>query len=518
MNRMKKNRARCLAVLGTGSDVGKSIVVAALCRIFSDLGVRVAPFKAQNMSNNSFVTLDGGEVGRAQVVQAEAAGIEPHTDMNPVLLKPCTDTGAQLVLHGRTVGNREAAVYFKDTSGLFREAKESLRRLRASHDLIIMEGAGSCAEVNLRARDFVNFRMAHAAKAPVILVADIDRGGVFAQIVGTLAVIPPKDLARLRGIIINKFRGDASLFREGISWIEQHTGLPVLGLIPYVRHMEIDSEDGVPLDIITDPPFDAVSGKFALAVIRLPHISNFTDFAPFGSDPSLALHYLARPRSLHGYAVVILPGTKNVRADLEWIRYTGWVDKINAYAAHGGCIVGICGGYQMLGTKILDPYGVEGSPGMTEGLRLLDVSTSLTKKKVLTRVKGIRETDREEVEGYEIHMGRTRRGAGTDYAFQIIVRQGRDVDICDGATSPNGRVWGTYIHGLFDRPGFRTAFLKRLDARYVPPSNPYDLQSGFKETQYRLLADHFRSHLDMDRLMEIAFGGNIPRLRKETAL
>jgi adenosylcobyric acid synthase len=493
-------------------------VAAALCRIFSDMGICVAPFKAQNMSNNSFVTLDGGEMGRAQVVQAEAAGIQPHTDMNPVLLKPSTDTGAQLVLHGRVVGNREAAEYFRDTTALFREAKASLRRLRASHDLIVMEGAGSCAEVNLRARDFVNFRMAHAAEAPVILVADIDRGGVFGQIVGTLAVIPEEDRARLRGIIINKFRGDAALFTDGIAWIEQHTGLPVLGLVPYFRHIEIDSEDGVPLDIIVDPAFEPVSGKLALAVIRLPHISNFTDFAPFGRDPSLALHYLARPRSLHGYAAVILPGSKNVRADLEWMRRTGWDVKVDTYAAGGGRIVGICGGYQMLGTEIRDPHGVEGAPGMTEGLRLLDVATTLAKRKVLARASGVRETDGEEVEGYEIHMGRTRRRTGVHHAFRITVRQGRGVDVLDGAAGPDGRIWGTYIHGLFDRPGFRTAFLRGLDPHYAPHSNPSALQSDFKESQYRLLADHFRSHLDMDRLVKIAFAGKTPRFHTEKAL
>lgn len=514
MNRAGKNQARCLAVLGSGSDVGKSIVVAALCRIFADMGLRVAPFKAQNMSNNSFVTPDGGEMGRAQVVQAEAAGIEPHTDMNPVLLKPCTDTGAQVVLHGRPVGNRGAAEYFTDTTPLFREARSSLARLRASHDLVVMEGAGSCAEVNLRDRDFVNFRMAHAAAAPVILVADIDRGGVFAQIVGTLAVIPPRDRKRVRGIVINKFRGDPALFRDGMAWIERRTGLPVLGLIPYFRHIEIDSEDGVPLDIIVDPPHEAGHGKISMAVLRLPHISNFTDFAPFGRDPGVCLHYLVKPRPLHGYAIVFLPGSKNVRADLCWMRQTGWDAQLRAYAADGGRLTGICGGYQMLGTEIRDPHGVEGAPGMTEGLRLLDATTIIGRNKVLARVHGIRETDGEEVEGYEIHMGRTRRCTGTDHAFRITVRQGRGVDVCDGAASPNGLIWGTYIHGLFDRPGFRTAVLQELDPAYTQQDS--DPASDFKQRQYALLADHFRSHLNMERLMEIVLAGNAPMFQPET--
>jgi adenosylcobyric acid synthase len=505
MNRSEKNQARCLAVLGTGSDVGKSIVVTALCRIFSDLGVRVAPFKAQNMSNNSFVTPDGGEMGRAQVVQAEAARAAFHTDMNPVLLKPCADTGAQVVLHGRPVGDLSAAEYFTDTSPLFREAKTSLDRLRAAYDLVVMEGAGSCAEVNLRDRDFVNFRMAHAAEAPVILVADIDRGGVFAQVAGTLAVIPPRDRKQVVGIIINKFRGDPALFRDGIAWVEQHTGLPVLGLIPYFRHIEIDSEDGVPLDLLIDPPLEAGHGKISIAVLRLPHISNFTDFSPFCRDPDVCLHYLVKPRPLNGYDIVFLPGSKNVRADLDWMRRAGWDKRLREYVGRGGRVGGICGGYQMLGTEILDPHGIEGDPGRTEGLRLLDVTTTLGEEKILARVSGIWEATGEEVEGYEIHMGITQRLAGTAYAIRVTSRQGRFIDDIDGAVDSEGRVWGTYVHGLFDLPGFRGAFLKGIDPEYATGVCPATTisQSEFKERQYEMLADHFRSHLDMPTLMDI---------------
>lgn len=309
--------ARCVAVLGTGSDTGKSITVAAFCRIFSDLGIRVAPFKAQNMSNNSHVTPEAGEMGRAQIVQAEAARIVPHVDMNPVLLKPSTDTGAQVVLQGKPIANREAKEYFADTDYLFGKALESLQRLRAANALIIMEGAGSCAEVNLRPKDFVNFRMAHAADAPVILVADIDRGGVFAQIIGTLELIPEEDRQRVAGIIINRFRGDPDLFKTGLEFIEDRTGLPVLGLIPHFRHIQIDSEDGVPLDAVIDPPAGPEPGKINIGVIRLPHISNFTDFNPFDRDAVVNLHYLARPRSLEGYDAIFLPGTKNGRFDME---------------------------------------------------------------------------------------------------------------------------------------------------------------------------------------------------------
>ncbi|MEJ2111131.1 MAG: cobyric acid synthase, partial [Acidobacteriota bacterium] len=328
--------ARCLSILGTGSDVGKSVVVAALCRIFANRGIRVAPYKAQNMSNNSYVTLSGGEVGRAQVVQAEAARVPVHVDMNPVLLKPSSDTGSQVVVHGKPMGNAEASAYFSNTDFLFGKARESLQRLRSEYEFIVMEGAGSCAEVNLRSRDFVNFRMAHAAEAPVILVADIDRGGVFAQIIGSLDVIPPEDRSRVHGFIINRFRGDPELFRDGIEYIEKRTGIPVLGLIHFYRHIEIDSEDGMPLDVVIDPPVAPQPDRINIAVVRLPHISNFTDFAPLARVPGVSLHYLSKPRQLAGYEVLFLPGSKNVRADLEWMRKVGWDEALRQYHEQGG--------------------------------------------------------------------------------------------------------------------------------------------------------------------------------------
>jgi adenosylcobyric acid synthase len=500
--------AKCLAILGTGSDVGKSIVATAFCRIFSDLGLRVAPFKAQNMSNNSFVTAAGGEMGRAQVVQAQAARVPPHVDMNPVLLKPSADTGAQVVVLGEAIGNCLAKDYFADTSSLARIARQSLKRLCADHDVVVMEGAGSCAEVNLRPRDFVNFRMAHPVDAPVILVADIDRGGVFGQIIGTLAVLPKKDRQRIRGFIINRFRGDADLFRDGIAYLEKQTGLPVLGLIPYFRHIEIDSEDGMPLDILLDPPSGPQPDKINVAVLRVPHISNFTDFQPFHREPGVRLHYLAKLRPLAGYDLVFLPGSKNVRSDLQWLRQIGWERALRNYAADGGRIGGICGGYQMLGRSIQDPDGLEGNPGKTAGLGLLAANTTLQKKKALSRSTGVWNAFGEPVEGYEIHMGVTRRSRDLLPAIRQCSRNNRSTDGDDGAVSPDGKIWGTYFHGLFDSPGFLSKFLAELGKGAVGRRKGKKARravsaSVFREKQYDLLADHFRKHLDLPKLFQI---------------
>jgi adenosylcobyric acid synthase len=507
MSLSQKTHAKCLAVLGTGSDVGKSVVVTALCRIFNDLGIRVAPFKAQNMSNNSFVTWQGGEIGRAQAAQAEAARVPLHVDMNPVLLKPSTDTGAQVVVHGKPIGNRSAAEYFSDTNVLFGKAQASLERLRMDYDLVIMEGAGSCAEVNLRHQDFVNFRMAHIADAPVILVADIDRGGVFAQLIGTLEVICREDRERIRGFIINRFRGDASLFKDGIDYIQKRTGVPVLGLIPYYHHIEIDSEDGLPLDVRIDPPLFPSPGTVNVAVVRLPHISNFTDFAPLHRESPVTLHYLSRPRPLAGYDVVFLPGSKNVRADLAWMRQEGWNSRLLRYAGHGGLLVGICGGYQILGRFIRDPLGLEGPPGESEGLDLLNIETTLCREKALARTTGAWAATGEPLEGYEIHMGVTDRQGQTPPVIRIHTRNGRRVeDENDGARNPAGNVWGTYLHGLFERSGFRRAFLMGINPALclVAEDQQPDIDATFRDRQYDLLAEHFRRYTNIPKLIEIA--------------
>ena len=492
--------AKCIAFLGTGSDVGKSIVVTAIGRIFKNRGYSVAPYKAQNMSNNSYVTLEGGEMGRAQVVQAEACGIEPHTDMNPVLLKPNTDLGSQVVLQGKAIGTAQAADYFSDTSKIRIPAFQSLERLKRNHDLIVIEGAGSCAEVNLRPRDFVNFETAHAAEAPVIIIADIDRGGVFAQIVGSLEVMPERDRKSVAGFIINKFRGDATLFDDGIQYLEEKTGLPVLGLIPYYRHIEIDPEDGMPLETVIDPPTRPMAGKINIAALRLPHISNFTDFNPLIRNPAVSFHYLSKPRSLDGYNTLIIPGTKNVRFDLQWLRDTGWEQSIMEFAQAGGRILGVCGGYQMLGHQIHDPHGTEGVPGSSRGFGLLDIETILEKDKVLSRSQGSL-ADGTVIDGYEIHMGQTTLGPDAKPWVQLTARNCTAINETDGATSANGKVQGTYFHGLFDFPDFRNHFLNQIDTAY--PMEDAQAAAEFKQTQYDLLAEHFEQHLNLEKLFEI---------------
>ena len=488
-------KAHCLAILGTASDVGKSIVVAALCRVFADMGVKVAPFKAQNMSNNSYVTFDGLEMGRAQIVQAEAARIEPTVDMNPVLLKPSGDTTSQVILHGRPISSFKAKDYYRQTEFLFNEAVKSLERLRKLYQVVILEGAGSCGEVNLARRDIVNFRMAHAAEAPVVLTADISRGGVFAQLLGTLQVVSEEDRRRTAGFLVNRFRGDIGLFDDGIDYLEKEGQRPVFGVIPHYDHIDIDPEDSQVLDILTDPPVSPQTGKIGIAVIRFPRISNFTDFSPLQRDPGIDLHYLTRPRSLETYDLVILPGSKNVRADREWLTQYGWDQQLMTYAREGGRIGGICGGYQILGRIIRDPLGIEGPAGESEGLGLLDVETTLSGEKELVRVSGTWEELGQPVAGYEIHMGRTRCPTGA-----AVIRK-NDGQI-DGVRNPTGNIWGVYLHGLFDSPSFRHSFLASLSPAYRPGGDD-ETPDDFKDRQYDLLAEHFRRHLDLDRLIEL---------------
>lgn len=501
----KQNIASCLALLGTGSDVGKSVTAGALCRIFSDMGIKTAPFKAQNMSNNSFVTAGGGEMGRAQVVQAECARIEPHVDMNPLLLKPAGDSRSQMILDGKVVGNVTSEEFRSDRSSLFKKVMKSLDRLRADYDLVVIEGAGSCAEVNLRDYDIANFRTAIYCNAPTLLIADIDRGGVFAQVIGTLALLEPRERKLVKGIIINRFRGDATLFDDGLKFLENKTGLPILGLVPFFDGIEIDMEDSLALDTAVDPPAVLHEGKINIAVIRLPHISNFTDFQPLAREADVNLSYLFRIRSLDGLDQLILPGTKNVRSDLAWLEKSGWQKEIAKFVKNGGRLCGICGGYQMLGAYVQDPLGVEDSPGKSMGLRLLNVKTVLESSKKLTRVKAKMIENSVPVSGYEIHVGKTRPGSSALPMFKISAVNGEEY--ADGARSANGKIWGTYIHGVFDTPQFRKYFLNvakpEFDGR---PSSTAEADS-FKQSQYDLLAEHFRKHLDMAKIARIAGAG-----------
>ncbi|MCG8375697.1 MAG: cobyric acid synthase [Chlorobiales bacterium] len=493
---------RNLAVFGTASDVGKSIVATALCRIFSNAGLDVAPFKAQNMSNNSGVTPDGLEIGRAQIVQAEAARVIPTADMNPVLLKPNTDTGAQVVLKGKAVANRSARDYFGNTEIWAEEAFDSLAKLRSRHELLVIEGAGSCAEMNLYERDFVNFKTAKQADAVVILVADIDRGGVFAQVAGTLSVIPPEDKAFVKGVIVNRFRGDATLFDDGIRIIEELAGIPVLGVIPYFRGIAIDAEDAVPLQAVVDPVDSPDPGKISIAIIYFPHISNFTDFAILDSHDDVEVHYLHYPKNLNDYQAVILPGSKNVRGDLDWIFSCGWDKRLKEFRSSGKIIMGICGGYQMLGTVIADPDSIEGPAGESSALGFLPVETVLRQKKKLFNSRGCLLDEAIKVEGYEIHMGESRL-VGEGYPLlQVSFRNNVPAGDNDGVMSLDGKVLGTYFHGIFDGKDFREWFLRLLRPQFVSNGSMPD-----KNHEYEKLADHFEKHLDMEAVYRIIEGG-----------
>lgn len=487
--------APCIACFGTGSDVGKSIIATALCRVLANRGVRAAPYKAQNMSNNSGVTPEGLEMGRAQIVQAEAARIPPHVDMNPILLKPTSEIGSQVVLLGKAVANQSAMEYHRRKETLQVAAVASLERLRSDFDAVVMEGAGSCAEVNLMAHDIVNFRMAEAADAPVVLIADIHKGGVFAQIVGTLECLESRHRERVAGFIVNRFRGDIALFADGVKWIEERTGRPVFGVLPWFDDIAIEAEDSVVIER-PDRGRNAPNGQPAVAVLRIPHIANFTDFAPLESIPGLALRFVERPRDLSGFHAVILPGSKNTRWDLDWLHRMGWTQRLHAHADNGGHILGICGGYQMLGRAVHDPEGLEGAPGTTAGLDLLPVETILQAPKTTTRTRF--RWDGVAGFGYEIHMGRTERSGG-DPLFEVVEQNGASVSEVDGATSRNGRVLGAYIHGLFDAPGITRRWLAGIGLEQVAVAEIHGPLA--RDQEYDRLADHFQNHVDVDALL-----------------
>ncbi|MFO1056773.1 MAG: cobyric acid synthase [Dongiaceae bacterium] len=479
---------------GTGSDVGKSLLVAGLARAYARRGLRVRPFKPQNMSNNAAVTSDGGEIGRAQALQARACFVAPSRHMNPVLLKPQSETGAQIVVQGRVAGSARAAEYHALKPTLLPRVLESFALQAAEADLVLVEGAGSPAEVNLRQGDIANMGFAIAAEVPVLLVGDIDRGGVIASLVGTHAVLEPEERARLRGFVINKFRGDAALFADGLAIIEARTGLPGLGVLPFLpAARDLPPEDGLALDSMAAAPDPA--RPIRIAVPRLPRIANFDDLDPLRGEPDVALALVPPGRPLPGDCdLVLLPGSKSTIADLAALRAEGWDIDIAAHVRRGGAVLGLCGGYQMLGRRIADPLGLEGPAGAVAGLGLLDIETELGGDKTLVETAGEDCLTGSAVAGYEIHLGRS---GGPDAARPLLRLDGGRLD---GAVSADGRIAGCYLHGLFAADGFRHAFLSRLRRR-AASGERYEARV---EAALDRLAEHVAAHLDLDRILAIA--------------
>ena len=477
-----------IMIQGTGSNVGKSVLVAGLCRAARRRGLSVAPFKPQNMSNNAAVTTDGGEIGRAQALQALACGLEPHTDMNPVLLKPETDVGSQVVVQGKRLATVKAREYATLKPTLLDATVESFNRLKSNHDLVIVEGAGSPAEVNLRPGDIANMGFAQAVNLPVILAGDIDRGGVIAQIVGTKAVISQEDAALVKGFLINKFRGDPTLFDDGYNLIEETTGWKGFGTLPWFADAwKLPAEDG--LDIASGMH----QGDLHIVCLTLSRIANFDDMDPLAQEPGVKRTMLRAGHPIPGDAdLVIIPGSKSTRADLAFLRAQGWDVDLQAHHRRGGNILGICGGYQMLGTIIADPDGIEGPAGELPGLGFLDVETEMTGEKRLTETIAVHAASQTQFHGYEMHKGRT---TGNDCNNPFATVKGAN----EGAVSPGGLVQGSYLHGMFRDDAFRAGFLASLGAT----SSGVSYTAGV-ETTLDALSDHIERHLDVEGLLALA--------------
>ncbi|MGM4923714.1 cobyric acid synthase [Tardiphaga sp. 804_B3_N1_9] len=477
-----------LMIQATGSNAGKSTIVAGLARALVRRGLKVAPFKPQNMSNNAAVAVEGGEIGRAQALQARAARLPPSVHMNPVLLKPETDTGAQVIVQGKRWGTLRAKNYLEKKAVLLPAVLESFSLLADQADIVLIEGAGSPAEINLRAGDIANMGFAAAANIPVVLAGDIDRGGVIASLAGTHLVLEPEERARIHGFIVNKFRGDPSLFDNGLRAITRLTGWPSIGVLPWLPQAAfLPAEDAVDLDRT-----HASSSTRIIAVPVLARIANFDDLDPLGMEPGVKLVFIRPGEAIPGNAdVIIIPGSKSTIGDLAFLRAQGWDIDIKAHVRRGGHVLGLCGGYQMLGRTIADPDGVDGSPGTVEGLGLLDIATLMSADKSTTLVTGTHCATGAAIEGYEIHLGRSE---GDDCARPLLMIDGQS----DGAASVDGRVQGTYVHGLFTGDAFRKAWLANLG---IASSLAYDAQI---EAALDALADHCEKHLDIDRLIEIA--------------
>ena len=495
---------------GTSSHVGKSILTTALCRIFLQDGQRVVPFKAQNMALNSYVTADGLEMGRAQVAQAEAAGLLPMVDMNPVLLKPTGNACSQVILNGRPVGNMSAREYHKGYAiKAFDAVKEAPSRLDKAYDTLVIEGAGSPAEINLKDHDIVNMRVAKHLGAPVLLVADIDRGGSLAALVGTLELLDEEERAHVKGLIINKFRGDVSLFTPAIDFLEEKTGKPVLGVIPYIGDLGIDDEDSVSLEEKGTGPS---SDKVNIAVVQVPKISNFTDFDSLSREKDAVLYYARRPEELDGADAVILPGSKNTTEDLLFLKEQGWDKALAAFMKKGKPVIGICGGYQMMGDAVVDPDGSESDLGSVEGLHILQGTTTFNREKLTFQVTAECQVlpfvggsiDARNLTGYEIHMGRTDATGNDLHPFVVTRRSEKPCEVTVGAARRDGLAWGTYIHGIFDNDDFRRQFINGLRRQKGWQALPVSLHyREEKEEKYDRLAAVVREALDMPTLTRI---------------
>ncbi len=508
--------AKVLMIQGGSSSTGKSLLVTALCRIYARRGVRVAPFKAQNMSNNAAVCADGGEIGRAQALQAVAAGLAQTVDMNPILIKPEADTRSQIILMGRVWQTLEAKNYGEKKAVLWEYVTAALDRLRAAYDLVVMEGAGSPVELNLKRGDIVNMAVARYAQSPVLLVGDIDRGGIFAQLLGTLWLLEPQERALVRGLVVNKFRGDPSLFDNGIQILENKGDAPVLGVIPYLKDLHLPDEDAVSIETIhyassspaEEGPQSASGAQIDIAVLALPRIANFDDFDPLKTEAGVRVRYVSSLQDLGNPNAIIIPGTKSTMADLEWLRQNGVADAVIRFAQQGGAVAGICGGYQMLGESLYDPHHVESKEHNISGLGLLPITTQFLIEKVTFQVQTrvyyqdgwMSRLNDFILNGYEIHSGETQSQSSW---LEITQRNSRQVKVLDGSVSANGRVWGCYLHGLFANDEFRRVWLESLGWK----SNHRVLSEGELFTQsLNRLADAVESALNMELLEKIVWG------------
>ncbi len=496
--------ATALMIQGATSDAGKTAFVAGLCRLLTRQGYSVAPFKPQNMALNSAVTKDGGEIGRAQALQARACGIAPMIDMNPVLLKPNSDTGSQVIVQGRVIANMDAKSYHSYKPNVLRSVLESYNRLSQHYDIIIIEGAGSPAEINLREHDIANMGFAEAIDCPVILIADIERGGVFAHLLGTLAVLSESEQNRIGGFIINRFRGDLDILQPGIDWLEQRCKKTVLGVLPYLKNLHLEAEDS--LNIIKSNSADT-NDALKIIVPQLPKISNHTDFDALRLHPQVELQFISESETIPAADLIIIPGSKSVRSDLQWLNNQGWNKKILKHLRYGGKIIGICGGFQMLGNEIRDPIGIEGEVGTSIGLELLDIITTLKKEKILQNKTGRLSINNAIISGYEIHCGIT-HGPALDYPAVHFSNSN------DGALSQDGMILGTYLHGLFDTETAITALLEWAGIEDTVESNYQDkCEYGINQ-----LADAIENHIDMKEILNILNLKKLPSQSKKSKI